>query len=236
MIRLFVTGPLVEGGAVELDEARMHYLSRVMRQPVGAELRLFDGISGEHAATVAEYRKRSTVLAVGAQVRPLPADMAGPVLFQAVIKRPRYEWLVEKATELGAGRIVAVRTRRAGAALGRLDRLGTIAIEAAEQCHRLDVPTLDEEVPLAAIGQLRRADTPLLVLDPAAEAAAIDVAIAHQGRVDLVVGPEGGFDPADLAVLERMANVMRGRLASTVLRAETAAISGLAVIEAARCR
>jgi 16S rRNA (uracil1498-N3)-methyltransferase len=226
-IRLHVPGPLAAGATVQLDEARAHYLGRVMRRAEGDPVELFDGRSGAFAGRIANIDKRSAEVELLALLRPMPAERSAPVLFQAVIKRPRFEWLVEKATELDAGRIVPVRTRRVAAPLGRLDRLHTIAMEAAEQSGRLDVPEIVEEVPLATIGRHRRQDIPLLVLDPLAPDPVADIARAELGRFDLLVGPEGGLAPEDDEVVRTMPRVLRGRIAPNILRAETAALAGL---------
>ncbi|HEX2526122.1 MAG TPA: RsmE family RNA methyltransferase [Geminicoccus sp.] len=234
-IRLYVQAPLAVGAAVQLDEARAHYLSRVMRRVEGDRVELFDGQSGAFGGRIASVGKRSATIELDTQLRPMPGTRSAPVLFQAVIKRPRFEWLVEKATELDVGCIVPVRTRRVSNPLGRLERLHAIAIEAAEQSGRLDVPAVIEEVPLAAIGAHRRRGVPLLVLDPTAPALAAELAGSVDGDLDLLVGPEGGLAPEDEHAIGSMETVWRGRIAPTILRAETAAVAGLAASAMFRC-
>jgi 16S rRNA (uracil1498-N3)-methyltransferase len=234
-IRFYVPGPLASGATLELDEARAHYLSRVMRRAEGDAVELFDGQSGGFAGTIAAFAKRSATVEIVRQIQPMPDQAAAPVLFQAVIKRPRFEWLVEKATELGVGRIVPVRTRRVANPLGRTERLGVIAIEAAEQSGRLDVPDIAAETFLADIETLRRPHVPILVLDPVATDLAVDLARSVAGNFDLLVGPEGGLAPEDDHTLLKLGRIMRGRIASTILRAETAALAGLAASAMFRC-
>ncbi|WP_027133095.1 RsmE family RNA methyltransferase [Geminicoccus roseus] len=229
-IRLFVPGPLVAGTSIELDEARAHYLGRVMRRSEGDPVELFDGRSGGFAGRIAEIARRRVSIDLIAKLRDLPERNTAPVLFQAVIKRPRLEWLVEKATELDVGTIVPVRTRRVAAPLGRVERLATIAMEAAEQSGRLDVPEIAGETILADIGSLRRSGRSLLVLDPTAEARVADLAALHCGDLDILVGPEGGLAAEDEVELAQMPQVVRGRIAPTILRAETAALAGLAAL------
>lgn len=235
MIRLYVQGPLAPGVTIGLDEARSHYLGRVMRRGVGDPVELFDGKSGGFSGRITAIAKRHASIEIVEQLRALPDRSTAPVLFQAVIKRPRFEWLVEKATELDVAAIVPVRTRRADAPLGRTERLATIAMEAAEQSGRLDLPAMLAEMPLAAIGPLRRPGRSLLVLDPAAKAQVTHLAAECQGDLDLLIGPEGGFAAEDDEVLAGMTQVVRGRIAPTVLRAETAAIAALAASAMLRC-
>ena len=226
-IRLYVAGPLAAGETIELGDAQGHYLHRVMRRSEGDPIEVFDGKSGGFSAKIAAISKRGARIDVLAKVRALEDRGSRPVLFQAVIKRPRLEWLVEKATELDVAAIVPVRTRHVAASLGRIDRLAAIAVEAAEQCGRLDVPTVAPETPLAEIGGLRRAGRPLLVLDPHAHGAVAGIVADLQGDVDLLVGPEGGLASEDETVLAQMHDVVRGWIAPTILRAETAALAAL---------
>jgi 16S rRNA (uracil1498-N3)-methyltransferase len=227
-IRLFVPGPLRTGAQLDLDEARAHYLARVMRRAEGDPLELFDGQSGGFAGRITGLGKRSAAVAVLDKLQDLPERVGAPVLFQAIIRRPRLEWLVEKATELDVAAIVPVRSQRIAHPLGRIERLHAIAVEAAEQSGRLDVPAIHAETSLAAIGPLRRPGRPLLVLDPLAEASALDLLGREPDGADLLIGPEGGLAPEDDAVLAGLPDVVRGRLAPTVLRAETAALAALA--------
>lgn len=227
-IRLYVTGPLAVGADIELDEARAHYLGRVMRRSEGDAVELFDGRSGGFAGRIRQIARRSATILVEARLQEMPGRTGAPVLFQAVIKRPRFEWLVEKATELDAGRIVPVRTQRVSAPLGRIERLQAIAMEAAEQCGRLDLPEIVEEVPLAAIDRWRRPARDLLVLDPTAPELVADLAAERRGDMDILIGPEGGLAPEDDRALAAMPGIIRGQIAPNILRAETAALAGLA--------
>ena len=226
-IRLYVPPPLNIGLEVELDDAQGHYLTKVMRRSKDDPIELFDGQSGGFAGRIVELGKRRVRIGALEKIRDFVDPGNRPILFQAVIKRPRLEWLVEKAVELDVGGIVFVRTHRTSTPLCRLNRLQTIAIEAAEQSGRLDIPPILGEVALANVGPLRRRCRTLLMLDPQAERGAAEIVSERQGDLDLLVGPEGGFSLEDDAMLKSMPSVMRGKLASTTLRAETAALAAV---------
>src|SRR4051794_37767440 len=137
--RLFVRAPLGEGASVELDAGQANYLGNVLRLGIGAELLLFDGQSGEWIGRIVDAGKKRMTLAVGGKTRE-PETMPDVWLAFAPVKRAQTGWLVEKATELGAARLIPVTTQRTIAERVKLDRLETIAIEAAEQCGRTMLP------------------------------------------------------------------------------------------------
>ncbi|MDY6924099.1 MAG: RsmE family RNA methyltransferase, partial [Pseudomonadota bacterium] len=150
MIRLFVPTPLAAGAAVlpTLDQSR--YLSQVMRLKIGDELLVFNGVDGEWRCVITEVLKKGLVLKAEEQVRP---QSTGPdlELLISVVKKSALEFAVEKATELGVRRIQLVVTHRTQVSHVRMDRLDAIAIEAAEQTGRVDVPMIDEPVKLAEL-------------------------------------------------------------------------------------
>src|SRR5689334_16712394 len=139
--RLFVRAPLGEGVAIELDASQANYLGNVMRLGVDAELLVFDGQSGEWLARIAEAGKKRMTLSVERQARE-PETIPDVWLAFAPVKRAQTDWLVEKATELGAARLVPVMTQRTVAERVKLERLEAIAIEAAEQCGRTLLPEI----------------------------------------------------------------------------------------------
>src|SRR3954469_13029458 len=145
--RLFVRAPLGEGASVELDAGQANYLGNVMRLGVGAELLVFDGISGEWLARVGEAGKKRMSLSVERRTRD-PEAIPDVWLAFAPVKRTQTDWLVEKATELGAARLGPAMTQRPIAERARLDRLEAIAIEAAEQCGRTRLPEIAEPLDL----------------------------------------------------------------------------------------
>src|SRR3954471_14410341 len=145
--RLFVRQPLGEGAPVELDGTQANYLGNVLRMSAGAELLVFDGSSGEWLARIAEAGKKQMRLSVERRTRE--AETIPDVwLAFAPVKRTQTDWLVEKATELGAAKLIPVMTRRTVAERVKLERLQAIAIEAAEQCGRTRLPEIAEPVSL----------------------------------------------------------------------------------------
>src|SRR5919107_2334086 len=154
--RLFVRSPISEGARVELDARQANYLGNVMRLGVGAELLVFDGQSGEWLARIAEAAKKRMTLVVERKTRE-PESIPDVWLAFAPVKRAQTDWLVEKATELGAARLIPVMTQRTIVERVRLDRLEAIAIEAAEQCGRTRLPEISEPLPLARFLDQREA-------------------------------------------------------------------------------
>src|SRR3954452_16579676 len=153
--RLFVRQPLGEGAPVELDGTQANYLGNVLRMRTGAGLLVFDGISGEWLARIAEAGKKQ--MRLSGERRTREAEIIPDVwLAFAPVKRAQTDWLVEKATELGAARLVPVMTQRTVAERVKLERLEAIAIEAAEQCGRTILPELVEPVALKRLLEERR--------------------------------------------------------------------------------
>ncbi len=224
--RLFVRQPLSEGTTVELNPPQVNYVGNVMRLGVGAELLLFDGKSGEWLARVAEAAKKRMRLVIERKTRETESVPDVWLAF-APVKRAQTDWLVEKATELGAARLLPVMTQRTIAERVKLERLETIAIEASEQCGRTLVPDIAEPVPLADMLKQREAARTLYFADegggdwPAGAFA--------PGPSMILTGPEGGFTDKERAALREAPNVISISLGPRILRAETAALAGLAV-------
>src|SRR6187551_1459540 len=158
--RLFVRALLSEGARVELDAAQANYLGNVMRLGAGSELLVFDGLSGEWLARIAEAAKKRMALAVERRTREAEAIPDVWLAF-APVKRAQTDWLVEKATELGVARLIPVTTQRTVVERVKLERLESIAIEAAEQCGRTRLPEIDEPLPLAHFLKHREASRTL---------------------------------------------------------------------------
>src|SRR3954447_3445472 len=164
--RLFVRQPLGEGAPVELDGTQANYLGNVLRMRTGAELLVFDGNSGEWLARIAEAGKKQMRLSVERRTRE--AETIPDVwLAFAPVKRAQTDWLVEKATELGAARLIPVVTRRTVVERVKLERLEAIAIEAAEQCGRTILPDIGEPVALKRLLDERRDARTLYFADEA---------------------------------------------------------------------
>lgn len=231
--RLHVDAALAAGGRVDPPDAQAHYLRTVLRLADGAPVRLFNGRDGEWLARLAATGRRGAALLVGRQVRGQapPGDLW---LCFAPLKKARTDLVVEKAAELGAALVQPVMTWRTDPARVNTDRLRAIAIEAAEQCERLDVPVLGEPVRLDRL----LADWPAeRLLVAAAEAGPTlpiaALAAAERGRpAALLVGPEGGFAREELDALRELPFVRAASLGPRILRAETAAIAALSCWQA----
>jgi 16S rRNA (uracil1498-N3)-methyltransferase len=227
-IRLFVNAPLAESTEVPLEAAQSHYLGNVMRLQPGDTLRLFNGVAGEWQAEVAQISRKQAVLNVQRQTRA-PEPEPDCWLCFALLKRQKTDLVVEKATELGAAVIQPVITARTQADHVNLERLRAIAVEAAEQCERLVVPEIRTPLPLPKLMSAwpqRR----LYVADERRTAPVLAPAPGPAQPSALLVGPEGGFTDAELEGIATVPIVSRVSLGRRILRAETAAIAGLALL------
>jgi 16S rRNA (uracil1498-N3)-methyltransferase len=247
MIRLFVPDPLSAGAEIVPSPEQARYLLAVMRLGVGEALLLFNGRDGEWRALVVEASKRACRLRVEAPTRPqaTPPDLD---LIVALVKRARLETIVEKAAELGARRVRLVRTRRTNADHTNVARLQTIAIEAAEQTGRLDVPEIIEPLTLDRLLDSWEAPRRLMFCDEAGDAPdaqwggeagraapALDALSLQPRDVPwaVLIGPEGGFAPEERDRLRALAFVTPVTLGPRILRADSAAISALTLWQAA---
>ncbi|WP_428150720.1 16S rRNA (uracil(1498)-N(3))-methyltransferase [Brevundimonas sp.] len=231
MIRLHVTPELSPGAAIApaLDQSR--YLTQVMRLKLGDDLLIFNGRDGEWRATIAEVLKKGVVLRAEEQVRP---QTLGPDLdlIVAVVKKSRVETIVEKAAELGARRVRLAVTQRTNVEHVRLDRLDAIAIEAAEQTGRLDVPTIDDPAKLAAILDGWDVSRRLMFCDETG-GAPVASAVTQPGPWAILIGPEGGFSPEERDRLRALPFTTAVSLGPRILRADTAAIAAMTLWQAA---
>lgn len=230
MIRLFVGAPLCAGGEIGLEGDQAHYVSRVMRLSQGDEVGLFNGADGEWSARVTEVGKRACRLAVETLVRP-QSPSPDLELHVALVKRAPLETIVEKATELGVRRIRLLRTERTNADHTNLERLAAIACEAAEQCGRLDLPQILAPERLADRLGVWDAARRLMFCDEAGDAPTAVSALQREGEGPwaILIGPEGGFAPAERAAIRAVPVAVPVSLGSRILRADTAAIAALAV-------
>jgi len=238
LIRLYVTHGLAAGSQVALDEKQSHYLVNVMRLGAGDELLVFNGRDGEWRARLAAAGKRDFQLETLALTRP---QAVGPDLdlVAALVKRARLETIIEKAAELGARRVRLIITERTNAERVRLDRLAAIAAEAAEQTGRLDVPKLDGPERLEAVLATWPAERRMMFCDeageapPALEALAGRAAGAENAPWGVLIGPEGGFSPAERARVRAHPAAVPVSLGPRILRADTAVIAALTLWQAA---
>jgi 16S rRNA (uracil1498-N3)-methyltransferase len=232
--RLFVDADLAEGSILVCTPAQTNYLHNVLRLGTGDAILVFNGRDGEWRAEQTEAgRRRAAALRVGVQVR---AQEGGPdvdYLF-APLKRARLDYMVEKATEMGVARLRPVLTRRTVADRINLDRMRAHAIEAAEQCGILRVPEIRALERLESVIAGWDVGRPLVFCDEDSGEACPFTALARvpPGPVAVVVGPEGGFDPAERELLSSQPFVTRISLGPRILRADTAAVAALALVNA----
>ncbi len=226
-IRLFVAAPLDDGVTVALSPAQAHYLGTVMRLGPGDAVLLFNGRDGEALARLESIRRGQAKLRVEQRTRAQAAEPDLWLVF-SLLKRDATDLVVQKATELGVARMLPVFTERGNTHRMNAHRLAAIAIEASEQCGRLTVPELDQPRPFTALlsdwpperrlfAAVERSDAPRLAPAPAPCA--------------LLVGPEGGFAPAELDALRAHPLVTPVSLGPRILRADTACIAGLALLQ-----
>lgn len=231
--RLYVEAPLAAGAAIALPRAQAHYLTTVLRLTSGDRVLVFNGRDGEWAATLAAH-KRAASLAVTAQTR---AQTPAPDLHYlfAPLKSARLDYLVQKAVEMGAGLLQPVTTRRSQVARVNLARMKANAIEAAEQCGILSVPQIAEPAALDRLLAARGASRWLVFCDEAADIAdpiAALKAVPRGAALAVLIGPEGGFADDERAALLKLPNVVRLCLGPRILRADTAAVAALALLQA----
>jgi 16S rRNA (uracil1498-N3)-methyltransferase len=229
--RLYLETHLSAGLEIEAEPGQAHHLGAVLRRSVGDAVAVFNAQDGEWAGRITALRKDRCRVALEAQSRA-PAPEPDLRLMVAALKRDAMEWLVEKATELGVAAIHPVITRRSVADRVNQARLAAIARGAAEQCERLSLPVIHAAMPLhaalAAWDGVR-----LFIAAERAGAPALPQALAGQRLpLGLLIGPEGGFDRAELDAARSYAFVKTIGLGPRILRAETAAVAGLAVLAA----
>lgn len=227
--RLFVGDPLAVGATVRIEGNPAHYLARVMRVGAGDTVILCDDVTGEWAARVVDAGKRDVVLEA---VELLREREAVPDLWlcAGLLKKDRFDLILEKATELGAARIQPLVTRRCVADKLNLDRARAITTEAAEQCARTALPQLAEPVKLDALLASWPEGRALFFADENGGEPAAATFAAHKGSpAAILTGPEGGFDEAERAAIRAHPSARPITLGPRILRGETAAIAALAL-------
>jgi 16S rRNA (uracil1498-N3)-methyltransferase len=236
--RLFLTVPLHAGAHVWLDRMQANYLLNVLRLKTGAEVLVFNGADGEWLASLHAEGRKSAALACVRQIRAQTALPDIDYMF-APLKSARLDYMVQKATEMGAGRLMPVITQRTQVARVNLERMQANAVEAAEQCGILSVPevlpALKLDAALVAMSTERLlvfCDEDAPVADPVA---ALHAHVSGQGSmrpVAVLIGPEGGFSADEQALLRRHPSCISLSLGPRILRADTAAVAALALVQA----
>lgn len=235
--RLYVDEPLLAGAFVALSKEQSHYLGNVMRLPVGTVIALFNGRDGEWHGVIDTLGKRGAQVALTSQTRP-QTDSPDLWLLFAPVKKARLDFIAQKASELGASRIWPVRTDFCQVSRVKDERLAANAIEAAEQTERLDVAQIMNFDKLStALADLE--DDRLLIWCDEANAGAAKhnittalAAIEAPKKAAILIGPEGGFSPAERKILTATNNCLTTSLGPRILRADTAAIAALACYQA----
>lgn len=233
MIRLHLAHDLAQGAELALDPDQSRYLVAVMRRAVGDEILVFNGRDGEWRAVVSATSKKGASLTVQAQTR-LQASGPDLDLVVALVKRARLETIVEKAAELGARRVRLAITERTNADHTNVARLQAIATEASEQTGRLDVPEIVAPEKLERLIAAWEPDRRLLFCDEAGDARPILEALKDEapGPWAILIGPEGGFSPAERERLRSLDFAVPASLGPRILRADTAAIGALTLWQA----
>lgn len=233
MIRLFVANDLSADTMIGLDKDQSHYLANVMRVKAGEDVALFNGRDGEWLGRLDKVAKASVTIQVQRQSRPQTPE-PDLWLLAAPIKKDRIDLVAEKATELGISVLWPVFTHRTVMSRVNTDRLAANMVEAAEQCERLSVPEMRAPVDLAKALAGWDATRPLLFLDESGGGAPINQALHSlpPGPLAVLAGPEGGFDDSERAVLACLPFAVPVSLGPRILRAETAAIAALSVVQA----
>ena len=237
--RLYIDGQLSANAVVPLDRDRSNYLGNVLRLGAGDVVLAFNGSDGEWRATI-EGGKRPTALRIDGCVREQPPQADLRYVF-APLKHARLDYMVQKAIEMGASGLQPVLTRFTQVARVNLERMRANAIEAAEQCGILAIATIAEPLPLDRFLSERDAGRLLIFCDEEAELANPVEALASSGSgsgnsrpgIDVLIGPEGGFAPDERELLLRQSCVHRLSLGPRILRADTAAVAALAVVQTA---
>lgn len=227
-IRLYVEHGLGAGQSVPLDKSQAHYLFGVMRLGVGAQVLLFNGHDGEWRAEVVEAGKRGGVLQCAAPTKPLqvPPDLW---LIFAPIKKARTDFIVEKAAEMGARRIVPVQTEFTNAGRVQRDRLQAHAVEAAEQCGATFVAEVAEMVKLDRLIDQWDTARSLMFCDEALAGTDAGLGQSGSGPWGILIGPEGGFSERERNRLRGLEYAKAVTLGPRILRADTAAVAAMTV-------
>lgn len=232
-VRLFIDTPLASGADITCTPDQANYLVNVLRLQPGAEILVFNGADGEWRARISDAGKRRCTLTCSEQTRP---QQNGPDLHYlfAPLKHARLDYMVQKATELGVAHLQPALTRRTIAARVNVERMHANAIEAAEQCGVLRVPTVGEPLKLEALLAKWDPQRRLIFCD---ENAAVSNPIEalrgiNEGPLAVIIGPEGGFDPAERELLLAKPFATPISLGPRIMRADTAAVAALALVNA----
>lgn len=234
MQRLYVTAALAVGTGFEATPEQFNYLANVLRFEEGAEVLVFNGRDGEWRARVSFPTRKRILLTPVEETRPQPADSDLHFLF-APLKVGRMDYLIQKAVEMGAGMLQPVITQHVQGKIGSIERLQANAVEAAEQCGILAIPTVAQPVKLKDMLERWPSERRIIYCDE--DAGTQNPMPALQAITErslaLLVGPEGGFSDEERVLLRALPFVTAIPLGPRILRADTAAVAAMAVVQAA---
>ena len=232
--RLFLAAPLAAGAGVLLDRNQANYLGNVLRLGPGDAVRVFNGRDGEWLARISG-RKRAEGVQIETQTRPQDTLPDIHCVF-APLKHARLDYMVQKAVEMGASVLQPVLTRHTQVSRLNTERMHANAIEAAEQCGILSIAATEEPIKLDAFLVRRDAGRLLVFCDEGADIAdpvrALGEAAQTAAGIDVLIGPEGGFAEEERTALLRQPKIVRLSLGPRILRADTAAVAALALVQA----
>ena len=233
--RLFVDAPLKAGEKIALERNQSNYLGNVLRLSAGETILVFNGRDGEWRAEI-EGRKRPDSLSIVAQTRP--QDRLPDIAFVfAPLKHARLDYMVQKAVEMGASALQPVLTRHTQVSRVNVERMRANVIEAAEQCGILSLAAVAEPIALDRFLEKRATNRLLVFCDEAAEIGnpieALRQGSTANDGIDILIGPEGGFAEEERALLLRQPRTLRLSLGPRILRADTAGVAALALVQAA---
>lgn len=235
--RLFVDEPLTEGMSVEIGGQQAHYLANVMRMKAAGRIVLFDDRTGEYLGEVADAVKRRVTVTLISKLRERE-QVPDLWLLAAPIKRARFDWMAEKACELGVRKFVPVQTARTIVDKIKPDRLRAHMIEAAEQCERSSLPELGDMAKLETLLENWPADRHLFFADErihaSGEGSFRKALVAHDGPAAILIGPEGGFTTQEGDMIRDCSAAVPVSLGPRILRADTAAVAAISLWMAGR--
>ena len=229
--RLYVAQGLFAGASIGLSVPQSHYLAQVMRRQPRDTVRLFDGTNGEWAARLVSVGRKAVIALVETQSAPqeITADLW---LCAAPLKRDRFDWVAEKACELGVSRLVPVVTQRTNMGKLNLDKLRAHMTEAAEQCGRTAIPEVTEPVALAELLRTWPAERALLIADEGGGEAILNGCARAPAPAAVLIGPEGGFTDGEREAIRGISGAIAVSLGPRILRADTAAVVAVGVWQA----
>jgi 16S rRNA (uracil1498-N3)-methyltransferase len=232
--RLFVNTPLTGGRSLAVDRGQANYLLNVLRLKDGANVLVFNGADGEWLAAIRPEGRKACSLELIRQTRPQPAPYDLAYCF-APLKQARLDYMIQKAVEMGTGTLQPVLTHHTQVNRLNLERIRSNAVEAAEQCGILSIPHCRDMVKLETM-LAEWDETRILVFadETASEAGPLTGLESARGKpLALLIGPEGGFSPTERDLLHSKSYVLPISLGPRILRADTAAVAALAVVQAA---